>query len=105
MDARDFCRRTRNYALQVIRLAETLPSSGAAWIVRTQLAKAGTSVAANYRGACRAGSHRDFVCKLGIVEEECDESLFWLELLPDIDLVPTNRLKSTARRRQPRSFR
>lgn len=59
--------------------------------------RAGTSVAANYRAACRAKSKKDFVFKLGIVEEECDESLFWMELLVKSEIVKEQRLADLMR--------
>jgi len=73
--------RTKAYALRVIRLVDALPASRSADVLGRQLLRSGTSVGANYRAACRARSHADFISKLGIVEEECDESLYWMELL------------------------
>lgn len=85
--------RTKAYANRVVRLCEALPDN---WIARTlgaQLLRSGTSVGANYRSVCRAKSNADFVNKLRIVEEECDESLFWMELLVDNGLVTPARLR------------
>ncbi len=73
--------RTKEYGLATMRLVATLPHNGSANIMGTQLMRAGTSVGANYRATCRAGSRADFIAKLKLVEEECDESLYWLELL------------------------
>src|SRR5690349_11024887 len=73
--------RTRAFALAIIRLVEDLPRGRAADLIGNQLLRAGTSVGANYRAACRARSSREFLAKLGIVEEEADETQFWLELL------------------------
>lgn len=84
--------RTKAYANRVVRLCGALPNN---WIARTlgsQLLRSGTSVGANYRAVCRAKSNPDFVNKLRIVEEECDESLFWMELLADNNLVKAARL-------------
>ena len=74
-------KRTKALALRIMRLAEALPRSRSADVIGWQLVRCGTSVGANYRAACRARSHADFIAKLKIVEEECDETLFWLELL------------------------
>ena len=87
MGPEDFKRRTRRFALRVIRLTESLPSSQTARVIGRQLLRCGTSVGANYRAACRAGSRAEFVAKMGIVEEECDESLYWMELLIESGLV------------------
>src|SRR5437868_12995269 len=84
--------RTKHYAQRVIKVCESLPER---WIARTlgqQLLRSGTSVGANYRAVCRAKSTSDFVNKLRIVEEECDESLFWMELLVDNEIVKLSLL-------------
>jgi four helix bundle protein len=73
--------RTKQFALEIIQLTETLPSGKTCDVVGRQLLRSGTSVAANYRAACRAKSPADFIFKMGIVEEEADESGFWIELL------------------------
>ena len=86
--------RTKTYANRIVRLCEALPDR---WVARTlgrQLLRSGTSVGANYRAVCRAKSTTDFLNKLRIVEEECDESLFWMELLVENNLVKGVRLKS-----------
>lgn len=75
--------RTKRFALLVIRLCQTLPRSQAGTVITRQLLRSSTSVGANYRAVCRARSNADFVSKLGIVLEEADETLFWLELLVD----------------------
>jgi four helix bundle protein len=72
--------RTREFAGAIIGLVEAMPRSRAADVIGTQLIRSGTSVAANYRSACRARSRREFIAKMGIVEEEADESEFWLDL-------------------------
>jgi four helix bundle protein len=85
--------RTKSYANRIVRLCSALPGN---WIARTigaQLLRSGTSVGANYRVVCRAKSNADFVNKLRIVEEERDESLFWMELLVDNGFVRQIRLK------------
>ena len=73
--------RTKAFALQIIRLVEQLPRGRAADVLGRQLLEAGTSVGANYRAACRAKSPADFISKMGIVEEEADETIYWMELL------------------------
>ena len=86
--------RTKNYAKRIVKLCEALPDK---WVARTlgkQLLRSGTSVGANYRAVCRAKSSADFLNKLRIVEEECDESLFWMELLVECSLVNSARLHS-----------
>jgi four helix bundle protein len=83
-------RRTKKFGLEVIKLVERLPKDKTCHILGGQLIRAGTSVGANYRAACRAKSTADFVSKLGTVEEEADESSFWLEMLVDAEkLAPT----------------
>src|SRR5882672_4403028 len=73
--------RTKSFALRVIKMVDALPSGRACNVIGHQLLRAGTSVGANYRSACRAKSPADFVSKIGTVEEEADESAFWMELL------------------------
>jgi four helix bundle protein len=92
MTPEDMKHRTKTYALRVIRVVQALPRSDVARELGAQLLRAGTSVGANYRAACRGKSRADFINKLKIVEEECDESLFWMELLVDGGLVPALRL-------------
>ena len=81
MDAEELKGRTQKLALEVIRLVQNLPSQNSTRIVSWQLIRCGTSVGSNYRSACRAKSRADFIAKLKIVEEECDETIYWLELL------------------------
>ncbi len=98
MNSEDFKKRTKAFALRVIRLVESLEknrkSSATSGVIGRQLLRSGTSVGANYRAACRARSRADFISKMGIVEEECDESLYWMELLVESGLVKANRLAS-----------
>ncbi len=86
-------RRTKAFALRVIKVAGTLSKDFVGRRLGDQLLRCGTSVAANYRAACRARSKADFVSKLGIAEEEADESAFWMELLIDSGLVQARRLE------------
>ena len=83
--------RTRAFALRVIRLAESLPDSPTARVIRNQILRCGSSVGANYRAACRAKSKPDFVSKMGTVEEEADETIYWMELLVDTGIVNRRR--------------
>jgi four helix bundle protein len=84
--------RTKVYANRVVKLCSALPVNWVAQTLGKQLLRSGTSVGANYRAVCRAKSNFDFINKLRIVEEECDESLFWMELLVDNNLVKASRL-------------
>ena len=84
--------RTKKYALRVIKAVQALPNDRVANVLGSQFLRAGTSVGANYRAACRAKSTADFVNKLKIVEEEGDESLFWMELLVESGIVSQRKL-------------
>ena len=84
--------RTRQFALRIIRLVESLPQGRTAEVIARQLLRSGTSVGANYRAACRAKSTRDFISKMGIVEEEADETLYWMEVLSEADIVESEKL-------------
>ena len=86
--------RTRAFALAVVRLVEELPQGRTADVIGLQLLRSGTSVGANYRAACRARSRREFIAKMGIVEEEADESQFWLDLVGERGLADTERVSS-----------
>ena len=83
MSDKDLRERTKKFALKIIRLVASLPRTREAEIIGRQLLKAGTSVGANYREANRARSKAEFRAKIGIVEQESDESLYWLELLKE----------------------
>src|SRR6266511_4085118 len=84
--------RTRAFALAVVGLVEDLPRGRSADAIGNQLLRAGTSVGANYRAACRARSRREFLAKMGIVEEEADEAQFWLDLAIERGLADTDRI-------------
>jgi four helix bundle protein len=88
----DLKKRTKAFALRVIKLADTLPRERSADIIGRQLLRCATSVGANYRSACRAKSTADFIAKMTIVEEEADESLYWMELLAESNWVPQGKL-------------
>ncbi len=89
----DLKHRTKAFAIRVVRLIDALPRSGSAAIVGRQLLRCGTSVGANYRAACRARSRREFAAKMGIVEEECDEAIYWIEILIESGIVEERRLR------------
>ena len=85
-------KRTKQFGLRVIRLVTATPRSTVTDVIGRQLLKAGTSVGANYRAACRSRSDGDFLARMGIVEEEADESLYWMEMLAECGLVKTDRI-------------
>ena len=87
MDGREFKDRTKKLALRIIKMVGTLPRSHASDVIGRQLLRSATSVGANYRAACRGKSSADVISKLSIVEEEADESLYWMELLVEAELV------------------
>lgn len=87
MNTEDFKNRTKAFALGVIRLTEALPKNQTANVIGKQMLRCGTSVGANYRAACRARSTSEFIAKMGIVEEECDESMYWMELIVEAGLM------------------
>ena len=91
MDEQEFKRRTKRLALRVIELVDELPKSRTADVLVRQLVRSGTSVGANYRSACRGKSTADVLAKLAIVEEEADETIYWLELLIEAKIVPQSR--------------
>ena len=92
MDREEFQARTKRLALRVIRLVEALPRSTTASVIGRQVLRSATSVGANHRAACRARSTADMIAKLKIVEEEADETLYWLELLVEGGVMPSARL-------------
>lgn len=79
--------RTKKFALNMIKLSEYLPNNRIGWTFTDQIVRSSTSVAANYRAVCRAKSDKDFISKLGIVIEEADETLFWLEMIDDSEVL------------------
>jgi four helix bundle protein len=93
MNEREFKNRTKGLALRVIDLVDGLPSRKSADVMGRQLLRSATSVGANYRAACRARSVADMISKLGVVEEEADESLYWMELLIEAKLLQEAQLK------------
>jgi len=93
MTERELLDRTKKFALRVFKLVGALPRTIQGKAVAAQLIRSGTSVAANYRAACRARSKPEFIPKLGVVEEEADESAFWLELIIETDLLSAGKVK------------
>jgi four helix bundle protein len=85
--------RTKRFAVRIVRLYKSLSFSADAQVLGKQLLRCGTSVAANYRAACRGRSRAEWIAKIGLVVEEADESCFWLEMLSDCGIVPISRLK------------
>jgi four helix bundle protein len=85
--AEDLKRRTQAFGLDIIKLIQTLPFRGPAYIIGLQLMRCGTSVGASFRSASRARSRADFIAKLKIGEEECDESIYWLEILRNMNAM------------------
>jgi len=84
---------TKQFALRIVKLFRLLPRTAEARVIGGQLLRSGTAVAANYRAACRARSKAEFVAKLGVVVEEADETVFWLELLVHGGVVAKQRLE------------
>ena len=85
--------RPKQFALRVIKVVAALPKSIQGRAVANQLVRCGTSVAANYRAACRARSRNEFVAKIGVVLEEADETQLWLELIIEAKLIPVKRVQ------------
>ena len=84
--------RTKKFAIRVVRIFKALPRTAEAQIIGKQILRSGTSVAANYRAACRARSRAEFIAKIGVVAEEADETVFWLELLIETETVAAAKL-------------
>lgn len=84
--------RTKNFVLRSIRVFRSLPGSEEAKIIGRQFLRSSSSVGANYRAACRSRSQREFYSKLSITIEEADESLFWLEIIKETGLIPSEKL-------------
>jgi four helix bundle protein len=93
VDKEEMKRRTKQFALRAVNLVESIPRGQTADVMGRQLLRSGTSVGANYRAACRAKSTADFIAKMGIVEEEADESLYWMELLIEAGIVKAELLE------------
>lgn len=92
MNAEDLKKRTKEFGLRIIKLSEVLPNSKVSNMICNQLLRCGTSVGANYRAACRARSKPDFISKAGISIEEADESIYWMEMLIEAEIISKERL-------------
>jgi four helix bundle protein len=86
-------KRTKQIGLEVIKLVDELPNKTSAWVIAKQIIRSSTSIGANYRAACRAKSSADFINKLKIVEEEADETQYWLEVLEESNLINSDRIE------------
>ena len=93
MNEQELITRTKHFALRVMKLVEALPRTIQGRAIGNQIMRSGTSVAANYRAACRARSKAEFIAKLGTVEEEADETAFWLELLIEGNLISAKQIE------------
>jgi four helix bundle protein len=93
MNETEMKQRTKQFALRVLKLADALPKTRSGNAIGGQIVRSGTSVAANYRALCRAKSRADFINKTSIVEEEADESCFWLELPVDAGLLGSRQVQ------------
>ena len=87
MTSEELKKRTKQFAIEIIFLTRIFPKNDEGFIIKKQIIRSATSVAANYRAVCRARSSADFISKMAVVEEEADETLFWLELAVEIGLV------------------
>ena len=85
-------KRTKHFAIRIVKLFRSLPRSDEARIIGRQMLRSGTSVAANYRAVCRSRSKAEFIAKIGVVVEEADETVLWLELLVDTAIMPATRI-------------
>jgi four helix bundle protein len=94
--ARELQDRTKKFALRIITAFSRLPKTDEARVIGRQFLRSGTSVAANYRAACRSRSAADFISKISVVVEESDETFFWLELAVEANLVPAKAVESLA---------
>ncbi len=92
MNEEEFKSRTKQLALRVIKLTDALPNTIAGNVIGKQILRSATAVGTNYRAVCRTRPKADMIAKLGIVEEEADETLFWLEILVESGMVPESRL-------------
>ena len=97
MTSDELKRRTKQFALRVLKLVAALPKTIAGRAIGGQLARSGTSVGANYRAACRGRSKAEFVAKMGTCEEEADESAFWMEVIIEGELLKQNQVEPLLR--------
>ena len=97
MNPVEFRKKTKSFGLSIIRLTEGLPKTRTGDVIGRQLLRSGTAVGANYRAACRAKSPADFIAKMKIVEEECDEAIYWIEMLVDSGQTKQNLVRKLLR--------
>ena len=97
MNQIEFKRRTKQLGLAVIRMTEKFPETRLAWVLKDQILRSALSVGANYRAVCRAKSDKDFINKMRIVEEEADETAYWLEIIEESDLLKSDDLRELKR--------
>jgi four helix bundle protein len=90
MNAEELSKRLQLFAVRIINMAETLPNTAAGNAIRNQIVRSGTSPGTNYRAACLAKSKKDFINKLKIVEEELDETVYWIEIILLLKLIKQN---------------
>jgi four helix bundle protein len=94
LDADELKKRTKKFALRILKLVAALPNTVQGRTVGGQLARAGTSVGSNYRAVCRSRSRAEFIARIGVVLEEADESAYWLELIIEGQLLPAQLVQS-----------
>ena len=92
MSKAELLTRTKAFGLRILKLVDHLPRSTSGRAIGSQLVRSGTSVGANYRAACRSRSRAEFAAKLGVVAEEADETVYWLEVIRDGNLLPAKKL-------------
>jgi four helix bundle protein len=97
MNAEAMKKRTKEFAKRIIRMCRSLPNSREGWRVGDQIFRSGTTVGSNYRAACRGRSKAEFIAKIGTVLEEADETLYWLELMVETDMVKLAKLNLLVR--------
>jgi four helix bundle protein len=94
MDKEELKARTMRFALRIMSLVEALPKTASGRAIGNQLVRSGTGVGSNYRACCRGRSRAEFIAKIGVVEEEADESAFWMELIIEGSLLPATKVES-----------
>ena len=92
MDKKDLQKRTKQFALRVFKLVKAMPNTTEARVIGRQIIRSASSVGANYRAACRGRSRAEFIAKLGIVEEEADETVFWLEMIIEAGIFKKEKI-------------
>jgi four helix bundle protein len=93
MDAKELSKRLQLFAIRILKMAETIPLTAGGKAIKNQIVRSGTSPGANYRAACLAKSKKDFINKLKMVEEELDETVYWLEIITLLELIKQELLK------------